>query len=83
MLGNPNDGVRDLPDVSLFAANGVWSHYYIVCTKIISGSMVNGSTISATTTTLEAPTTVQEATLLTAGSVLGVNSELAAGTIIF
>ena len=30
-FGNPNDGVRDLPDVSLFAANGVWGHYYIFC----------------------------------------------------
>ncbi len=29
--GVPNDGVRDLPDVSLFAANGVWGHYYIFC----------------------------------------------------
>ena len=31
LFGNPNDGVRDLPDVSLFAANGVWGHYYIFC----------------------------------------------------
>jgi subtilase family serine protease len=31
LVGNPADGVRDLPDVSLFAANGVWSHYYIFC----------------------------------------------------
>jgi subtilase family serine protease len=31
VLGNPNDGVRDTPDVSLFAANGVWAHYYVVC----------------------------------------------------
>ncbi len=31
LAGNPNDGVRDLPDVSLFAANGVWGHYYVVC----------------------------------------------------
>ena len=31
VLGNPNDGVRDLPDVSLFAANGVWGHSYVVC----------------------------------------------------
>jgi subtilase family serine protease len=23
--------VRDLPDVSLFAANGVWNHYYVIC----------------------------------------------------
>jgi subtilase family serine protease len=31
VFGNPNDGVRDLPDVSLFAANGVWGHFYTIC----------------------------------------------------
>ncbi|HEY7303454.1 MAG TPA: S53 family peptidase, partial [Bryobacteraceae bacterium] len=31
ILGNPNDGVRDIPDVSLFASNGIWGHYYVVC----------------------------------------------------
>jgi subtilase family serine protease len=31
LVGNPADGVRDIPDVSLFAANGVWGHYYAVC----------------------------------------------------
>ncbi len=31
IVGNPNDGVRDIPDVSLFSANGVWGHYYIYC----------------------------------------------------
>ena len=31
IFGNPNDGVRDTPDVSLFAANGLWSHYYVFC----------------------------------------------------
>jgi subtilase family serine protease len=31
VLGIPSDGVRDLPDVSLFAANGLWGHYYIYC----------------------------------------------------
>ncbi len=31
LIGNPNDGVRDIPDVSLFAANGVWGHYFIFC----------------------------------------------------
>ncbi len=31
VLGNPADGVRDLPDVSLFAANGVWGHAYVIC----------------------------------------------------
>ena len=30
-IGVQSDGVRDLPDVSLFAANGSWSHYYVVC----------------------------------------------------
>ncbi len=29
--GNPGDGVRDTPDVSLFAANGVWGSYYALC----------------------------------------------------
>ena len=31
VLGNPNDGVRDTPDVSLFAADGLWSQFYIFC----------------------------------------------------
>ena len=31
VLGNPNDGVRDTPDVALFAADGLWSHYYVFC----------------------------------------------------
>ena len=31
VLGNPSDGARDIPDVSLFAADGVWSHYYVTC----------------------------------------------------
>ncbi len=31
LAGVPNDGVRDLPDVSLFAANGFWNHFYLEC----------------------------------------------------
>ena len=31
VLGVPNDGVRDQPDVSLFAANGIWNHFYVFC----------------------------------------------------
>jgi subtilase family serine protease len=31
VAGIPADGVRDLPDVSLFAADGVWGHYYVYC----------------------------------------------------
>jgi hypothetical protein len=31
IFGNPADGVRDLPDVALFASAGFWGHYYVVC----------------------------------------------------
>ena len=31
VFGNPSDGVRDIPDVSLFAANGIWLHAYVIC----------------------------------------------------
>ena len=31
VLGNPSDGVRDTPDISLFAADGLWGHYYVFC----------------------------------------------------
>jgi len=31
VTGIPNDGVRDIPDVALFAANGIWGHYYLYC----------------------------------------------------
>jgi hypothetical protein len=38
IVGNPADSVRDIPDVSLFAANGVWGHYYVYCfTDVNSG----------------------------------------------
>lgn len=31
LAGNPADGVRDIPDVALFASNGLWDAYYTVC----------------------------------------------------
>jgi hypothetical protein len=32
LLGNPKDGVRDLPDVAMFASDGsAWAHYYVFC----------------------------------------------------
>ena len=31
LIGNPSDGVRDIPDVSLFSADGVWGHFYVFC----------------------------------------------------
>ncbi len=44
ILGNPNDGVRDIPDVSLFAAVGYWNHYYVTCWSDLTygGSLCNG-----------------------------------------
>ena len=31
VLGVPNDGVRGIPDISLFASNGLWSHALWMC----------------------------------------------------
>jgi subtilase family serine protease len=31
LAGIPGDGVRDIPDVSLFSGTGVWGHYYVMC----------------------------------------------------
>jgi subtilase family serine protease len=31
LVGVPKDQVRDTPDVSLMAANGLWGHYYVFC----------------------------------------------------
>jgi subtilase family serine protease len=42
LFGNPADGVRDIPDVSLFAANGVWGHYYVVCYSDTNTSRTEG-----------------------------------------
>jgi Pro-kumamolisin, activation domain/Divergent InlB B-repeat domain len=31
LFGNPADGVRDIPDVSMFASFGPWNHSYVIC----------------------------------------------------
>ena len=31
VYGQPSDGVRDIPDVSMFASNGEWGHFQTVC----------------------------------------------------
>lgn len=31
VAGIPQDGVRDIPDVSLFSGAGTWGHYYVTC----------------------------------------------------
>jgi Pro-kumamolisin, activation domain/IPT/TIG domain len=45
IVGNPTDGVRDLPDVSLFSADGLWGHFYVFCWSDVynGGSFCNGS----------------------------------------
>jgi subtilase family serine protease len=45
LLGVPADGVRDIPDVSLFAASGAWSHYFVFCDSDTSdqGSACTGA----------------------------------------
>jgi subtilase family serine protease len=44
LVGNPNDGVRDIPDVSLFSSNGLWFHYLVVCyTDTAGGGSACGS----------------------------------------
>jgi hypothetical protein len=41
VLGNPNDGVRDLPDVSLFAADvSLWGHSHFVCDTTSSSGTI-------------------------------------------
>ena len=50
VIGIPADGVRDLPDVSLFSALGVWGHYYVYCnsdTATGQGGAVCGSSITS------------------------------------
>lgn len=50
-IGIHNDGVRDLPDVSLFAGNGIWSHFYIYCDSdgaLCSGAPSNWGTAGGT-----------------------------------
>lgn len=47
--GVPNDGRRDLPDVSLFSASGVWGHYYLFC---MSDTANGGSACTSTSTSV-------------------------------
>ncbi|SPF44759.1 putative Peptidase S53 propeptide [Candidatus Sulfotelmatobacter kueseliae] len=46
VVGNPSDGVRDIPDVSLFASDGSqWGHAYVFCMSdvINGGSLCTGA----------------------------------------
>jgi hypothetical protein len=41
--GVPNDGKRDIPDVSLFASNGFNGNFYVICSKNVTGSYCDPS----------------------------------------
>ena len=45
LAGIPSDGVRDIPDVSLFSADGIWGHYFVTCWSDINygGAACTGS----------------------------------------
>lgn len=45
VTGNPKDGVRDLPDVALFAGDGIWDHAYIFCDSNLND--MDGATCTA------------------------------------
>ena len=47
VYGNPADSVRDIPDVSLFAANGIWNHYITECISDTS-SAAGGTSCAGT-----------------------------------
>jgi hypothetical protein len=48
LLGMPNNFVRNLPDVSLFAAPGPWKHDYIICFSDTTNNGVSPCTTSPT-----------------------------------
>jgi hypothetical protein len=48
--GVPSDSARDVPDVSLFAGNGLWGSAYVVCAVDLSGG--SGCDPSASSQTL-------------------------------
>jgi hypothetical protein len=51
LFGNPNDGVRDIPDVSLFASNGFWDAYYVVCWSNPDTNVGGGATCTGAPST--------------------------------
>lgn len=54
-VGVPDDGVRDLPDISLFAASGRWNHAYLVCYSGYAFPCVQGYYFGSGGTSFSAP----------------------------
>jgi hypothetical protein len=46
--GVPNDGKRDIPDVSLFASNGFNGNFYVICSRNITGFYCDGANPNGT-----------------------------------
>jgi subtilase family serine protease len=44
ILGNPGDGVRDVPDVSIFAGGAEWGHELVYCNKYYGLTCTNVAT---------------------------------------
>ncbi len=42
-IGNPLDGWRDLPDVSLFAGSNIYNHTYVICYSNTSDNQFSGA----------------------------------------
>jgi len=51
LVGNPADGVRDIPDVALFASNGIWDAYYVVCWSNPDTAVGGGATCTGAPST--------------------------------
>jgi subtilase family serine protease len=51
LFGNPFDGVRDIPDVALFASNGFWDAYYVTCWSNPDTNVGGGSTCTGAPST--------------------------------
>jgi len=53
--GVPSDGKRDLPDISLFASNGILNSFYMFCESDAFGSCISGQYGAAGGTSFGAP----------------------------
>ena len=51
VYGQASDGVRDIPDVSMFAANGDWGHYETICWSDTAQSSAGGASCSGAPST--------------------------------
>jgi subtilase family serine protease len=49
VAGNPNDEVRDTPDIAMFGSDGVWNHFVVLCDTDLSnsGAPCTGSPLTA------------------------------------